>query len=202
MKGILIALAVIGLLAMIPLGVRLRYEESGFFCWILAGPGKIQVYPRNSRKKEKEPETKSGTKSANPQPEASPRGGSWNRFLPLVRVGLDFLGELRRKIRVRHMELQLTMAGDDPCDLAVNYGRANAAMGALLAGLNRVFVIRKQKVNLGCDFEAEEMTVLARLDVTITLGRAIVLLVRYGVRGFRTYLNLQKPADPAGPAKS
>lgn len=197
MKALLIVLAVIGLLAIIPLGVRLRYDESGFFCWVLAGAWKLRLYPgkKKPQKVEEKPEEKPKPekKPAASQPQTAKKGGSWKRFLPLVQVGLDFLGDLRRKIRVSHMELNLMMAGDDPCDLAVNYGRANAAMGALLAGLNRAFVIKKQKINLGCDFEAEEMTIFARLDVTITLGRALALLVRYGVRGVRTYLNITNP---------
>ena len=194
MKVLLIVLAVMGLLAMLPLGVGLRYDEGGFFCRVLAGPVRITLYPRKKKpkKEEEKPEKKPETPPAQPKAEAPKKGGSWKRFLPLVRVGLEFLGELRRKIRVSRMELQLTMAGDDPCDLAVNYGRASAAMGALLAGLNRVFVIKKQRVNLGCDFDAEEMTVFARLDVTITLGRALVLLTRYGVRGLKTYLDITK----------
>lgn len=195
MKALLIALAVIGFLAVIPLGVRLRYDAEGFFCWVLAGPWKLQLCPgkKKTKKEEEKPEPKPQPEQKTAPSQPQKKGGSWKRFLPLVQVGLDFLGDLRRKIRVSRMELNLTMAGDDPCDLAVNYGRANAAMGALLAGLNRAFVIKKQKINLGCDFEAEEMTVFARLDVTITLGRAVALLVRYGVRGLRTYLSIAKP---------
>ncbi len=84
------------------------------------------------------------------------------------------------------------MAGDDPCDLAINYGRANAAMGTLLAGLNRAFVIKKQHIQIDCDFAADEMTIYARLDATVTLGRIIVLVCRYGVRGLKAYLQLSK----------
>ena len=200
-----IALAVIVLLAVLPLGASVRYEETGFSAWLLIGPGKLRLYPAKKKEKPEKPEKK---KQPAKQPPAesetakqarkkadrmlAPKGGSWTDFLPLVRVGLDFLGDLRRKIRVRDLELQLMMAGDDPCDLAVNYGRANAAMGALLAGLDRAFVIKKQKVRIDCDFAAEEMTVYARLDVTLTVARALSLAVRYGVRGLREYLNLTK----------
>lgn len=197
MMGWLIALAVIVVLAMLPLGASVIYEESGTGVWILAGPWRIRIYPRKKKEKpekpEKKPANKTGKKTAKQtSAEVPKKGGSWKDFLPLVHVGLDFLGDLRRKIRVNRLELNLCMAGDDPCDLAINYGRANAAMGALLAGLNRAFVIRKQHVNIDCDFQAEEMTIYARLDATVTLGRIILLVCRYGVRGLKTYLELSK----------
>ena len=195
MMGWLIALAVIVLLAILPLGVSLIYDESGPGAWILAGPARIRVYPANRKKPPKKPDRQKAPEPSaqkTPAKPAQPGGGRWKDFLPLVRVGLDFLGDLRRRLRVRNLELELQMAGDDPCDLAINYGRANAAMGNLLALLSRTFVIQKQQVRIGCDFDANEMTVRARLDLTLTLGRALFLLGKYGVRGLRTYLNLSK----------
>ncbi len=193
--GWLIALAVLVILAVLPLGVSAIYEQSGPGAWVLVGPIRIRMYPKKDKKAKKQESPESPKKQSGEKTSAKPaekKGGSWKDFLPLVHVGLDFLGDLRRKIRVKDLELALCMAGDDPCDLAINYGRANAAMGTLLAGLNRAFVIQKQKVNIGCDFAADEMTIYARLDITLTLGRAIALLARYGVRGLKTYLNLSK----------
>ena len=204
--GWLIALAVITGLAILPLGASVLYTESGVGVWLVVGTVRIRLYPAK-KKKSGDSQKEKKKKEPKPEPESAAHkkarkkaaamageesGGSWKKFLPLVRIGLDFLGELRRKIRVRRLELKLTMAGDDPCDLAVNYGRANASMGTLLAALDRAFVIQKQQVDIRCDFAAEEMTVYARLDVTLTLGRATALAVRYGVRGLKAYLNLSK----------
>ena len=112
--------------------------------------------------------------------------------MPLVQVALDLLNDLRRKIRINHLRLILTMAGDDPCDLAVNYGRANAAMAALLSQLERWLVIKKREVRVNCDFTADETVILARLDLTITLGRILSLAVCYGIRALITFLKIKK----------
>ena len=112
----------------------------------------------------------------------APQGGSWKKFLPLVRLGLHFLGDFRRKLRVNRLVLRLTLAGDDPCDLAVNYGRAWAAVSNLLAALKRAFVIQKRDVEVQCDFLGEETKVVFAMDLTITLGRVLGLLVKYGIR--------------------
>ena len=109
-----------------------------------------------------------------------------------MKIALDFLGDFRRKLRVNNLELKLILAGDDPCDLAVNYGRAWAAVGNLLPRLERLFVIQKQNVEVQCDFTASETLVIARLDLTITLGRLLSLAVVYGIRALREFMILQK----------
>lgn len=113
-------------------------------------------------------------------------------FLPLVKVALDLLGDLRRKLRLNRLEIKLILAGDDPCDLAVNYGRAWSALGNLIPQLERLFVIQKRDMEVACDFTASETLVSARLDMTITLGRLLALAVRYGVRAGKEFLSIKK----------
>ena len=88
--------------------------------------------------------------------------------------------------------MKLMMASSDPCDLAVNYGRAWAAVGNLMPMLERIFVIKKRDVEVECDFTAAETLVIARLDITITLGRILALAVVYGIRAVKEYLKIQK----------
>ena len=78
--------------------------------------------------------------------------------------------------------MRLILAGDDPCDLAVNYGRIWAAVGNLMPQLERLFVIKKRDIQVECDFTASETCVVAHLDITITLGRLLALALVYGVR--------------------
>ena len=109
----------------------------------------------------------------------------------LERVATDFLGDFRRKLRVKKLELFLCMAGGDPCNLAINYGRAWAAVGNLMPQLERFLVIKKRNVQVACDFTQPYTTIYFRADVTITLGRLLGLLLKYGWRGFKEYRNLK-----------
>lgn len=195
--GWLIALAVIAALAVLPLGVSAKYDAQGPYVAIIAGPARITVIPWKKKPKEEKP--KKEKKKAAPkekkatQPETKQEsGGKLTDFLPLVRVALDFLGGFGRKLRVDRLEMKLIMAASDPCDLAVNYGRAWAAVGNLMPRLEELFVIRKKDVNVECDFTADVTTVTARLDITITLGRITVLTVRYGIRTVREFLKIMK----------
>ena len=202
-----IACGVLIALSLLPLGIRIRYHSDGLSLRVIAGPLKITVFPRKQKPKKKpnakkqQSDTVSGKKEEKPpqppQPEATQKtgqetGGSLTRFLPLVKLGLDFLGDFRRKIRLDNLYLHLTLACDDPCDLAVNYGRAWAAVGNLLPTLERVFVIKKRDIQLACDFTAEETRVIAHCDITITLGRLLALTVSYGIRALKEFLAIKR----------
>lgn len=205
--GIWIAGAILLALAVLPLGVRIRYNDAGFVLKVIAGPLKITVIPgRKKPKKQKVKQKKqkavqtaesAGSEERPPQPpkaqpEKKERGGSLTRFLPLVKLGLKFLGDFRRKLRLDNLYLRLILAGDDPCDLAVNYGRIWAAVGNLMPQLERLFVIKKRDIQVECDFTATELCVVARLDITITLGWLLVLALYYGIRILFEFLSIKR----------
>lgn len=205
--GIWIAAAVLLTLAILPLGVRVRYNDAGFLLKVIAGPLRITVFPRKKKpkkqkvkQKKQEAEKKSEStvsvdkppQPPNPTSGPSEKGGSLTRFLPLVKLGLKFLGDFRRKLRVDNLYLRLILAGDDPCDLAVNYGRAWAAVGNLMPQLERLFVIKKRDIQVECDFTAEEISVIAHVDITITLGRLLTLAVVYGIRVLFEFLSMKR----------
>ena len=198
--GWIIAFCILFLLAILPLGASVLYDADGPRVRVVAGPLKIQVFPMKKKAKKDKPkkEKPKPAKEAKAEKKPAPKpqtGGSWTDFLPLVRLALDLLNDLRRKLRVNELKLHLTMAGDDPCDLAVNYGRMNASLAALIAQLERFLVIKKRDVRIECVFTASETVILARLDLTITLGRILSIAAVYGVRGLKTFLTIKKQRE-------
>ena len=206
--GWLTALGIVLLLAVLPIGLRLRYGSEGLLVKVIAGPVRFALYPRPKKekkeKKKKDPKKEKQTDQEElpkpPQPpkqkkEEKPKeeqGGSLLDFLPLVRTALDFLGDFRRKLRVDQLYLRLILAGDDPCDLAVNYGRTWAAVGNLLPQLEKWLVIKKRDIEVECDFTATQTLVIARMDLTITVGRLLAATVKFAVRALIQYLNIKK----------
>lgn len=192
--GWLIAIGAIALIAICPLGVCVIYGETGFLAWLLIGPFRISVYSDKKKKRDKaEPKKeKTARKKGASSAETSKKGGSLTDFFPIVQLLLALLGDFRRKIRVRNLELQLVLAGDDPCDLAVNYGKAWAAAGSLISILEQAFVIKKRDIRVDCDFTTTKTKVYARLDITITLGRLLSLGGVYGIRILREFLRISK----------
>lgn len=208
--GWFIALGVVLLLAVLPVGVRIRYNSEGILVKVIAGPVKITVFPlpgKKKKEKKKEPKQKEKQSAAEeadlpkpPQPpkakkEKKPKGekgGSLLDFLPLVKVAVDFLGDFRRKLRLDNLYLRLILAGNDPCDLAVNYGRAWAAVGNLLPQLEKWFVIKKRDIEVECDFETSQTLIIAHLDLTITIGRLLAAVLKFAVRALMEYLKIRK----------
>ena len=189
--GWLITLGIVIGLAILPLGVSLKYNSEGPLVRLILGPVKLTLYPAKSKKEKSKKEKKTRASQKKPaveKPKIPPKkeekqetGGNWKDFLPLVKILLDFLGDFRKKLRVNRLELKLILAGDDPCDLALNYGRAWTAVGNLMPRLESIFVIKKRDVEVECDFTSTETLVIARLDLTITLGRLLAALVRFAM---------------------
>ncbi|MBO4938389.1 MAG: DUF2953 domain-containing protein [Oscillospiraceae bacterium] len=212
--GWYITLGIIILLAILPLGVSVKYDADGPLVKLIAGPIRVTLFPRPKKKQKKEklqkprsekpkkekpakqkPQKQSakhavgGTAGKDAKPDKK-KGGSITDFLPLVKTVLDFLGDFRRKLRVNVLELKLIMAADDPCDLAINYGRAWTAVGNLMPQLERVFVIKKRDIQVECDFTERETKVIARLDLTITLGRLLAAVFAFAFRALVQFVKI------------
>lgn len=240
-----IALAVLVLLAAMPLGVSVVYDADGPLIKVIAGFIRLKIFPAKKKKEKPKKEKKKNSKAskkkketaedtqkpaedskpaatetaqeskAEPESGEKPaestaghklsdkakaeeaarkkKGGSILDFLPLVKVGLDFLGEFfGKKLHVNRLELKITLAGGDPCDLALNYGRAWEALGNLWPRLERMMVIQKRDINIQCDFEGDKTLIYTRLDISITLGRLLGIAVRYGWRALVTFLKIRK----------
>ena len=237
MTGWLIALAIIVLLAILPLGVSACYDAEGAVVRVIVGFLKFKVFP--AKKKEEKPKKTSPKdlrqrledtakrmmdtlrarlRGEEPPPAETEQietkeepakavkkkkkeskennsklpGGKLTDFMPMVQIVLDLLDDFRWKLRVDRLYVKVILAGDDPCDLAVNYGKAWAAVGNLFPALERSCVIKKRDVEIECDFTADQTLIDAQLDLTITLGRLIALCGVHGVRGLREFIKILK----------
>ena len=192
--GWLIALAVIVALSFAPLGISAKYDADGAAVHLIAGVFRIQLVPaRKKRKKQPKEARKSEPKPKNDEQKKEKKGGSLSDFFPLVDAVLEFLGDLLgRKLRVNLLQARLVLAGDDPCDLAVNYGNAWMALGTLVPLLERFFVIKKRDLKVECDFTADKTLVDAHIVLTITLGRLMHLGMKHGIRVLREVMKIMK----------
>lgn len=201
-----IFLAVLLGLCSIPFGIRVRYDEAGFRAWLLAGWIRYCIFPlpqwlkKPKKKKEKaipeeQPVQPAEPSKEEPAPVEQSSGGSISDFLPFIALGLDFLKAFPKKLRMNHLNLQIVLAGDDPCDLALSYGGTWASVGALLPALERVFVIQKRNIDVQCDFLGESTKITAGMDITITIGRVLGLLAVYGCRGVKLLLSRIKKKE-------
>lgn len=186
--GWLIALAVVILLAILPIGVTACYQDLGLQLRLLIGPVSICLLPRKSKTADRKKTAKAAKKKST-DIDSKKTGGSIQNLLPLLKVFLRFCNHLRKKLRVRNLEVKILMTGDDPYDLALNYGRANAAMGNLLPRLERFMKIQKRDIQIQCDFEGTQDLVYARVDARISFGGLLCLALRYGLQALKLFSN-------------
>lgn len=188
MWGWAILAVVLGLL-ILPIGILADYNVKGFCAYLKIGPVPIQIYPRRNKSKIND-SVRTSTTLKKQQPKEN-RGGKLSDFLPVLRTLLDFLGNLRKQIKVRDLRLRIILAGGDPCDLSINYGRTWAAIGSLQPQLDRLFKIKKQNIEVLCDYASDESTVTGHVELSIILLRLLVLTVRYGIRALKQYMSIK-----------
>lgn len=203
MKTLLIILGILIVLALIPLGAHVRYDSDGPMVKIIAGPVRIQLLPKKKKKKKakKEKKEKKEKKKKAPKPkkpeekkpkEKKPIGGLIRDFYPFVKLGLSFLGCFFRKLRVPILKLHVGFGGQgDSAKAALNYGRAWAAIGALMPALRKKLRIKKEDITASCDFTSGEMLIYAELKIYFFLGDLVAMAVHYGFRALRLYLAMK-----------
>ncbi len=193
-----IVLAVFVLIGCIPVGVDASYHENALALQLKIGLFTMQVLPVKPKKKKA---VSSKKKSAAKKPDAKPVRTKKQLQMPkltlqdilaLADLACDTLGNLRRKLRVEVLVLHVTLGGSDPAKAAILYGRAWALIGMLNPKLEQLFVIKKRDIQPILDYNEKEMKVDAHLALTITIGRAISLAGRAGVRFLKLWLNKKK----------
>ena len=184
--GWVIGLAAVALLAFVPLQLRGEYDATGACAWFQIGPWRYFLYPsqRKSPMKRKSSASRKTT-SAGASHGKRKSGGKLNGFLSIAEIIWDFIKDLHGKMRVELLELKVTIGDGDPADLAIKYGQACGAVAGFLPQLDRFFIIKKQDVDVSCDFESSETMVTAKLYISVTLGRLIFLLANHGMKFIR-----------------
>lgn len=169
-------------LALLPVGLRATYNRDGLTLKLMVGifPFRLNLTEINEKSFERRKKTRQRMEAdPNYQPRILRPDGSLREFVPLLDLYLQLLFNPKYKLRVHLLELKLTMGGDDPFDTAVNYGRAQAIIHSLLPHLERIFNIKNKKLDIGCDFLAEETMLSVRADLLLPLARLIAALVDF-----------------------
>lgn len=197
MIAVYILLGILGVLLLLlclPAGVHLRYSAAGMALKLVYGPIRLRLLPakgKKKKKKEKKPKEKPAPNEPEPvknATEAPKKGGNLKDLMEYVPIGLDLLNAIRRRLLMRKLVLLVNLAGNDPCDLALLYGKANAGVAGALPLLERCFRIRHRDVQVFCDFTADSTEVYAELEIVACPARLLAVLLRYGWKLLRTYL--------------
>lgn len=187
-----IPLILVVALCFLPIRIRVVYDDGGLLADIYVGPLKFRLFPgKDTQGSESKLEFKFADKDHRRSNKTSPAkksaGGVYKDFIAYAKFFLNILDDLRKKIVIKNLQLKMLLAGGDPYDLALNYGRGWTAAGNLLALLERAFTIKKHDISVDCDFLGEQTCVVAELIISITLGRFVGLCAKYAKRYYAEF---------------
>lgn len=193
MTVLLVLLAVLILLALLPLGVEVLYKGDGLFVRAKAGPIWLKLYPsapdkekKKKKKPKKEPEPEP-EEAAPDEAEPAKKGGKLELVkaaLPLLRPAL---AGVKRRLTIRDLELLVTWAAANPADTAVGYGYANSALGILWAVVDENFKVKRSRLGCQVDFNITSPTVYAKAVLTMNLWQVLTLALPLLIRFYKNY---------------
>ena len=201
--GVLLLLLAVILLT--PAGVRFRYDRGDLSLLVRFGPLKLQIFPRKEKKppRRKPEETKEEPEKPKPKKKAEkkPRAKinreqilySLETLPPILGRALKRTG---RRLRLTPLKVHLLVAGPDPADTALLYGRLEAALGAALPALHRLVRIKDQDVRLFLDFQREQMDLIADVGLSLRPWDLVSVGLRAGGSLLKWYLRFRKLASP------
>lgn len=187
-------------LLLLPAQVRFRYDQGELALWVRFGPVKLQLFPPEEKKEEPEKKPKKKAKPKKEKPK-KPKGKinreqilySLETLPPILGRALRRTG---RRLRFAPLKIHLLVAGPDPADTAMLYGRLEAALSAGLPVLHRLVHIREQDIRLFLDFQQEQMDLIADVGVALRPWDLVSVGVRAGGSLLKWFLRFRKLASP------
>lgn len=187
MIPLLIVALVLLVLLLLPVGVRVRYDEDGLFAALKIGPVLVQLFPPKEDKKPKKEKKAKEDKPKQAEDHPKRKGGPLalvQGCLPLVKPALE---GVRKRLTIRHLELHVIWAAADPADAAMGYGYANAALGTVWPLFYLNFKIRDYALGVDVDFDAAAPTLYAKADATMTVLQVLTLALPLLVKFLKVY---------------
>lgn len=208
MVGKIILWVLLGLLALlaaallIPVKIRGSYEEGNPLLYIRYGPVKLQLFPLKEKAEAKEKLSKK--KKTKPEKPKKPKAKinreqilyALEKLPPILGLALKRTG---RSIHIRPLKLYVLVAGSDPADTAMLYGRMEAALAAGFPVLERALRLKDADVRLYVDFTERQMDCIADVGVSLRPWSLVWMALRAGGSLLKWYLGFRKLAAPPPP---
>lgn len=186
MKVLLIVLAVLFLIALLPMGIHLQYKND-LHVFLKIGPWKKLL---DEESKEKKPESKKHESkkpaSRKDRPAKQKTAKSW---LPVLRKHWrEILGAVGRILKAPTLDLlrlDIAVGDEDPAKCAISYGRICAAVGAGIPVVEGVFRVKKRQINVNCCFDRSGTEIGADVVLTLRVYQIFALaagLLRLGMK--------------------
>lgn len=158
----------------------------------------ILTLPSAKPKKEKKPKKpkKPKEEKAEDEKEKKPKKKislTLDDILALAKMALNSIGKPLRKIlkrvEISHLSLDIVCGGEDAAKAAITFGAVNMAIGNLLGWFDTIFTLKPvDKLAVNVDFESEETTADAYVEVKLTVAAAFAFAFTLIGRVIKNYI--------------
>ena len=185
----IIVLTCLVLLLLMPCGISACYNSLGFAAKLKIGPFSVNLI-RDSRgphkAKKKKAKFESHAEVANNRKKQD--------FWPIVKLLLTFLSDFRKRLTVKNLQFKMILGGGDPYSISLNDGRYWSVLGNIIPLLESWFTIKKRNLEIECDYLASDTKVDAAIDLRLSVGTLLHVVLRHGVRILIKYYEITKQA--------
>lgn len=190
----------LAILLFTPARVRFGYDRGNVSARLGFGPVKLTLYPGEEKEEtppEKPTKEKKPKKEKPPKPKARVNFDqilySIEKLPPILGKALKRTG---RRLRFGPLKVHLLVAGTDPADTALLYGKLEAALAAGLPQLHRLVRIKDQDIQLFLDFQEERMDCVADVGLSIRVWDVLVIALGAGASAVKWFIGFKRLADP------
>jgi len=173
--GWIIAIVIVLLVLILPVGVSAAYDDNGFLLHLKLGVLKIRLLPRREKSRPKRKRRAKEPAQPKEKQKKEKQRLRLRDIRELLRIVLRALHRLRVHLSVDVLRLYITVAGDDPYDTVRLYGAVNAGLGIMLAELHKVLKIRDEDVAADLDLEAQQLQITAKITATLQIWEILLI---------------------------
>ena len=188
-------LALACLLGSLKVGARVVFGET-IAAWIKIGPAMIQLYPVPEKKTQKKEKPAQKTSAKEKTKRNITFQAVWTLVEEVIPYVLNTLERVRKGIRIRVLNLHLTLSDYNPAVAAQRYGKVNSFLWPFLAAVENVVTVEHRDVRLDLDFASHKTTASGELFITMRLHHGFRMLMFDGIPMVRALLRFMKTTKP------
>lgn len=177
MMWFVIALIILCILLLLPVGIRI-YFDGRFRLELCVLFFRYTLPLSHSKKKpeKKKSEKKRPAKSAQKvKTDNKKLINSFSEIKPLIPA---LFKRAFAALTVKRLDIDITVASDDPCDTAMTYGAINAAVYTLISLAECFTKIKKKNINISANYNADSTFVTFDTVIITCLLRLIICLIQ------------------------
>ena len=197
-------IAVFWLIGRIRLGVHVALQANSPTVTAKIGPFGVQLFPAK-KKKDKSPKEKKPKKATKKTSETNAAEKEKKKLpkitLEDIRSAIDALwpplkralGRTRRSIRIRPLDLSITVGGaKDPASAAELCGYIHMGVWTGMPALEQLLVIPDPHIHVGIDFDAPDTRLDGEAGISIRVGTLVAVALGVGIPALKWFMKFQK----------